>query len=237
MLVPLMEDWCLARRSSDPARVREKILKLATEEFGRIGFEGARVDRIAERCSVSKNMLYYYFKSKEGLFVAVLERMYEGVRDQQRDLSVRASDPVLAMEQLIEHTFSALESNPNAIRLMNEENKHRGKYLRKSKRIRDLYNPLVETISFILERGRKDGVFRPALDPAIVYLTLSSLCYHYLSNQYTLEIALDKDLSSVASRKRWLEHVTDLVMIYCVSDPSVVLARKSSLRSVAIGAG
>jgi TetR/AcrR family transcriptional regulator len=62
------------------------------------------------------------------LFVASLERMYEGVRDQQRDLSVRASDPLLAMEQLIEHTFSALESNPNAIRLMNEENKHRGKY-------------------------------------------------------------------------------------------------------------
>jgi TetR/AcrR family transcriptional regulator len=237
MLAPLTEDWCLARRSSDPARVREKILKLAMDEFGRIGFEGARVDRIAERCNVSKNMLYYYFKSKEGLFVAVLERMYEGVRDQQRDLSVRASDPVLAMEQLIEHTFSALESNPNAIRLMNEENKHRGKYLRKSKRIRDLYNPLVETISFILERGRKDGVFRPALDPAIVYLTLSSLCYHYLSNQYTLEIALDKDLSSVASRKRWLKHVTDLVIIYCVSDPSVALARKSSLRPVAISAG
>ena len=70
------------------------------EEFGRIGFEGARVDRIAERCNVSKNMLYYYFKSKEGLFVAALERMYEGFRDQQRDLSVRASDPLLAMEQL-----------------------------------------------------------------------------------------------------------------------------------------
>jgi TetR/AcrR family transcriptional regulator len=227
----------LARRSSDPARVREKILKLATEEFGRIGFEGARVDRIAERCNVSKNMLYYYFKSKEGLFVASLERMYEGVRDRQRDLSVRASDPIMAMEQLVEHTFSALESNPNAIRLMNEENKHRGKYLRKSKRIRDLYNPLVETIGFILERGRKDGVFRAALDPAIVYLTLSSLCYHYLSNQYTLEIALDKDLSSVASRKKWIEHVTNLVIIYCVSDPSLVLDRKLGPRSVPVRAG
>ena len=235
-IVFLAEETRLARRSSDPARVREKILKLATEEFGRIGFEGARVDRIAERCNVSKNMLYYYFKSKEGLFVASLERMYEEVRDRQRDLSVRASDPLMAMEQLVEHTFSALESNPNAIRLMNEENKHRGKYLRKSKRIRDLYNPLVETISFILERGRKDGVFRAALDPAIVYLTLSSLCYHYLSNQYTLEIALDKDLSSVASRQKWIEHVTNLVISYCVSDPSVALGRKSGPRSVSMSA-
>lgn len=226
----------MARRSSDPARVREKILKLATEEFGRIGFEGARVDRIAERCNVSKNMLYYYFKSKEGLFVAALERMYEGFRDQQRDLSVRASDPLLAMEQLIEHTFTALESNPNAIRLLNEENKHRGKYIRKSKRIRDLYNPLVETLSFILERGARDGVFRSGLDPAVVYLTLSSLCYHYLSNQYTLEIALNKDLSSVSSRKEWLQHVTNLVLQYCVSEPSVTPDRKSSVRSFVVSA-
>jgi TetR/AcrR family transcriptional regulator len=225
----------LARRSSDPARVREKILKLAMEEFGRIGFEGARVDRIAERSGVSKNMLYYYFKSKEGLFVAALERMYEGFRDQQRDLSVRASDPLLAMEQLIEHTFIAFESNPNAIRLLNEENKHRGKYIRKSKRIRELYNPLFETLRFILERGSRDRVFRPGLDPAMVYLTLSSLCYHYLSNQYTLEIALNKDLSSISSRKQWLQHVTDLVLQYCVSEPNASLDRKSNVRSFAAG--
>jgi TetR/AcrR family transcriptional regulator len=223
----------LARRSGDPTRVREKILKLAIDEFGRIGFEGARVDRIAERCNVSKNMLYYYFKSKEGLFVAALERMYEVFRNEQRDLSVRASDPLVAMQQLIEHTFSALENNPHAIRLLNEENKHRGKYIRKSKRIRDLYNPLVETLSFILERGRKDGVFRPGLDPAVVYLTLSSLCYHYLSNQYTLEIALNKDLSSVSSRKEWLQHVTNLVLQYCATGPGVAQAHKSNVRSLA----
>jgi TetR/AcrR family transcriptional regulator len=221
----------LARRSSDPARVREKILKLATEEFARIGFEGARVDRIAERCQVSKNMLYYYFQSKEGLFVAALERMYEGLREQQRDLSVRASDPILAMEQLVHHTFAALENNPHAIRLLNEENKHRGKYIRKSKRMRDLYNPLVETISFILDRGCKDGVFRASLDPTVVYLTLSSLCYHYLSNQYTLEIALDKDLSSAMSRQQWLDHVTGLVLLYCVPDPTALLGKKPQSRS------
>jgi TetR/AcrR family transcriptional regulator len=224
----------VARRSSDPARVREKILKQATDEFARIGFEGARVDRIAERCRVSKNMLYYYFKSKEGLFVAVLEHMYEGLRHQQKDLSVRASDPILAMEQLVQHTFHALQSNPTAIRLMNEENKHRAKYIRKSERMRDLYNPLVETISFILERGRKDNIFRSALDPTIVYLTLSSLCYHYLSNQYTLEIALDRDLGSEKARKSWLDHVVNLVLLYCVADPTAMLSRKPELHSIAV---
>ncbi len=222
----------MARRSNDPSRVRERILKEATEEFARIGFEGARVDRIAVRCRVSKNMLYYYFKSKEGLFVAALEQMYQVLRDQQKDLSVRASDPVAAMEQLVHHTFHALKSNPSAIRLMNEENKHRGKYIRKSGRMRDLYNPLVETIRFILERGAKEGIFRPGLDPTIVYLTLSSLCYHYLSNQYTLEIALDRDLGSEDAQKLWLDHVSGLVLLYCLSPPSARTRKKSQRETV-----
>ncbi len=224
----------MARRSNDPARVRDKILKQATEEFARLGFEGARVDRIARRCGLSKNMLYYYFGSKQGLFLAALERIYQTLRDQQKDLAVRASDPLAAMAQLVRHTFEAFRDNPAAIRLMNEENKHRGKYIRQSARMRELYNPLVETIRLVLDRGLADGRFRPGLDPAVIYLTLSSLCYHYLSNQYTLEIALDRDLGSDAAQKIWLAHVTDLVLLYCVSEPHAP-ASKPPLRELIDG--
>jgi hypothetical protein len=52
-----------------------------------------------------------------------------------------------------------------------------------------------------------------------------------------LEIALNKDLSSVSSRKQWLQHVTGLVLQYCVSEPGLPLDRKSSARSAAVGAG
>jgi len=199
-----------------------------------MGFGGARVDRIAERSNLSKNMLYYYFKSKEGLFIAVLERMYQSLRDQQKDLSVRASDPLHAMEQLIYHTFHALKDNPNTILLMNEENKHRGKYIRKSDRMRDLYNPLVDTVSFILEKGHKDGIFRSGLDPTEMYLSLSSMCYHVLSNKYTLEIALNRDLSSAKAQNKWLDHVINIILLYCVSDPVEALSSKSRQRSIAV---
>jgi TetR/AcrR family transcriptional regulator len=220
----------MARRSNDPARTREKILLRATEEFAARGFDGGRVDQIARRCGLSKNMLYYYFHSKEKLFIAVLERMYESLREAQRELALRTSDPFVAMEQLIRHTFNALESNPTAIRLMNEENKHRGKYLRKSQRLRDLYNPLVETIGFILERGRKQALFRAGLDPAIVYLTFSSMCYHYLSNRYTLQIALDRDLTATSAREAWLKHVTHVVLQHCAADPKLERRQASAAR-------
>jgi TetR/AcrR family transcriptional regulator len=175
-------------------------------------------------------MLYYYFKSKEGLFVAVLERMYESLREQQKDLSVRASDPATALEQLVHHTFHALLGNPDAIRLMNEENRQKGKHIRQSRRIRELYNPLVETIRFILERGRDDGVFRDGIDPAFVYMSLSSLCYHYLSNQYTLQVALGMDLGSERARDRWLAHITELVTNFCSAPPKMLTAKPAAVR-------
>ena len=199
-----------------------------------MGFGGARVDRIAEKSNLSKNMLYYYFKSEEGLFIAVLERMYQSLRDQQRDLSVRASDPLHAMEQLIHHTFDALRSNPSAILLMNEENKHRGKYIRKSNRMRDLYNPLVETVSVVLAKGQRDGIFRADLDPTEIYMSFSSLCYHVLSNQYTLEIALDRDLGSTKAQNKWLDHVVNIVLLYCIVDPTEAVSKKVLVHSIAV---
>ncbi len=191
-----------------------------------MGLEGARVDRIAKRSRVSKNMLYYYYKSKEGLFVASLDRIYQQLRGHQKEISVRDIDPVQAMQQLVHHTFHAFEDNPHAIRLMNEENKHRGKYLRKSHQIRYLYTPLVETIELILARGLSEGRFRPEIDARLVYITLSSLCYHYLSNRFTLEIALGRDLNSQKSRKEWLDHVTHLVLQHCLVNAVAANTRK-----------
>jgi TetR/AcrR family transcriptional regulator len=116
---------------------------------------------------------------------------------------------------------------------MNEENKHQGKYIRKSGRMRALYNPLVETVSLILKKGCDEGVFRPGLDPVAVYLSLSSLCYHLLSNQYTLEIALNRDLRSQKAQKKWLDHVVETISLYCVRDSATILSKRQKSRSIA----
>ena len=49
------------------------ILEVATREFSDKGLAGARIDEIAAATRTSKRMIYYYFGSKEGLYVAVLE--------------------------------------------------------------------------------------------------------------------------------------------------------------------
>lgn len=208
----------MRRKSRNPERTREKILREATAEFAARSYDGARVDTIATRCRLSKNMLYHYFGSKEGLFIAVLEQMYEMLRKRQRDFAVRAADPVKAMRQLVAHTFSALIDHPEVIALLNSENLHHGRHIKRSKRIRDLYDPLVDTIREVLRRGVAEGVFRPNIDPITLYVSLSSLAYHYLSNQYTLKVAFDIDFTSAERRRSWLNHITDMVLSYCAVD-------------------
>lgn len=207
----------------DPERTREKILLQATAEFAAKGYDGARVDSIASRCRLSKNMLYHYFGSKEGLFIAVLERMYETFRTRQMDFAVRAGDPAKAMRQLVAHTFSALLDHPEVIALLNSENLHKGRHIQASRRIRDLYDPLVDTIREVLHRGAASGVFRPDIDPVTLYISLSSLAYHYLSNQYTLKAAFGIDFTAKRRRKAWLDHITDMILSYCQSMPAAAL--------------
>ena len=199
----------------DPERTRQKILIHATAEFAAKGYDGARVDGIAARCRLSKNMLYYYFRNKEGLFVAVLERMYERLRARQADVSAEARDPEAAMRHLVQQTFQAFVEHPEAIRLLNDENLHMARHIRRSKRIRELYDPLVKSLTQVLQDGAAQGIFRAGIEPQFLYISLSSLAYHYLSNQYTLELALGLPLSANESQEKWLAHITDMVIFYC----------------------
>lgn len=61
------------RRMSRPERERQ-MLDVAEEVFGERGFRAASMDEIAERCGVSKPMLYEYFDSKDGLLRAAMAR-------------------------------------------------------------------------------------------------------------------------------------------------------------------
>lgn len=94
------EDPGAADRQSSDTRVR--ILDAALTEFGLRGFAGARVDQIAERASANKQLIYYYFKSKAGLYEAALARLMSrtredyppGAQQDLRDYLHQTADPV-----------------------------------------------------------------------------------------------------------------------------------------------
>jgi AcrR family transcriptional regulator len=62
---------------SRKASLRDRIFQQALKEFSKNGYAGARVDRIAKRARVNKQLIYYYFVSKENLFRVVIESVWE----------------------------------------------------------------------------------------------------------------------------------------------------------------
>jgi AcrR family transcriptional regulator len=197
-----------------PERTREQILQAAIREFADKGLGGARVDAIAARSGANKRMLYHYFGNKADLFLAVLERIYDDIRRAETKLHLEQLAPVAAMRRLVEFSFGYFIANPHFIPLLNSENLHRARHLKRSKRIREMHSPLVEMISRMLERGQRSGEFRRDVDPVQLYVSIAALGYFYFANIHTLSTIFRRNLSEprrIAQRKR---HAADMVLGY-----------------------
>jgi TetR/AcrR family transcriptional regulator len=202
------------RRRAGTGKSQETILKAALQEFSDKGFDGARVDEIALRSGVQKNLIYYYFDSKDGLFLAVLERMYETIRLRQKDLSIRGMDPVEGMKKLVIFTSRVWLQNPEFLNLLSSENLLGGRHVRGSTTIPALYNPLLETIKTLLDRGVELGLFRENIDPIDLYISITALPAYYFDRRHTLSAVFGSKLMSPTRVKQRVEHSVDMILRY-----------------------
>lgn len=200
------------RWQRDPEGMRARILAAARDEFATHGIAGARVDRIAETAGANKRMLYYHIGNKEDLYLAVLEAEYEHIRASERKLNLEALAPTEAIARLVEFTWQHYLDNPQFIALLNNENLHRARYLKQSKKVTQMHSPFVALIGDILRRGIESGDFRTGIDPVQLYISIASLSYFYQSNNATLSAIFGRDLLAEEARDTRLSHMKDLVL-------------------------
>jgi len=180
-------------RVNDPARTMAEILEVATHEFADKGLAGARIDEIAAATRTSKRMIYYYFGSKDGLYLAVLEEAYRRMRSIEADLHLDDLDPVAALRRLVEFTYDHHRDNEDFVRLVTNENIQRAEYLRQSKVMRQLNSKAIDSVRNLYERGVAQGVFRPGLDPVDIHAAISALTVFNVANRYTFGAIFDRD--------------------------------------------
>jgi len=200
------------KRRRSPEEVQARILAAAVAEFAEHSFSGARIDRISKRAKTVDRMLYYYFGSKERLYQAVLEHGYAELIAAQRSFEFDAADPVQGMRELISHSWNHYLHHPQLVRLLVTENLLRAKYLKKSSKIKGTLMPLVERASSVLAAGQQAGVFRQDADPQRILMTVMSLGFFYLSNQFTTAHWLEVDLMEPARLLAWEKHICDVVL-------------------------
>jgi len=157
-------------------------------------------------------MIYHYFGNKEGLFLAVLERVYGAKRAAERALAVDRDDPVGAIRALVEFNFDYCRDHPEFQALLNDENLHRARHLSRSRLIRDLYSPAVETLRHVLAEGARQGIYREDVDPMQLYVTIAGLPYFFFANNPTLSAIFGKALASAQEMGRYRRHAVEVVL-------------------------
>jgi AcrR family transcriptional regulator len=204
----------LPPRKRNAGRTQEAILKAAEAEFCKKGFNGARVEQIAKRSGSNTRMIYHYFKSKERLYLACLERIYLKVRTEEGRLDLKNEPPVQGMAKLVEFTFRHLLNNPEFVRMVMNENLLHGRYLRQSELVPALTLHLVEALRDLLRRGEKAGLFRKGIDPVQLYITILAVSNIHLSNRYTLSAMFQMDLADPDWLRSRCEHARSVILAF-----------------------
>lgn len=200
-------------RTRDPERTKQDILRVAAEEFAKYGLSGARVDAIAARTHTTKRMIYYYFESKEGLYVAVLERAYAGIRQIESGMKLDELDPETALRRLVEFNFDYHEAHPEFVRLVMIENIHNAEHINGSELLRRTNSPAIQVLTDILERGDKAGVFKRQIEARELHMLISALSFYRVSNRATFGTLFSIDIGAPRTRERQRRHIADSILL------------------------
>lgn len=212
------------KRDADQTRAR--ILRAACREFMRHGYSGARIERISSAARSSDRMIYYYFASKEKLYIEVLEGVYSALGAAESQLDLDVTRPEQALRRLIAFTWEYYLAHPEFVALLSNENLQRGRHITKSLRVTQLSRPVLDILGRILAEGKRQRVFRTDLDVRHVYLGMAALGYFYLSNRFTLSSFLGEDLMQRAQCDAWLAEITRVVLASVRADAGQAAAAR-----------
>jgi TetR/AcrR family transcriptional regulator len=188
-----------------PEQTSAAILDAAMEEFAHEGLAGARIDAIARAAGVNKALLYYYFRDKESLYGAVLDRVFSGLL---QHVSAPLDSSLAPREKLLAYAgahFDYIASSPFNPPLVYRELTRAGRagspHLA---RIVERYlGPTFLKVTSTLREGIEAGVFRD-VDPVQFTLTMVAAIVFYFTSTPVIGAVIHADPLSperVATRR------------------------------------
>ena len=200
-------------REAAAQATREAILRAATKVFAKYGYDGGSVEKISKAAKSFDRMIYYYFGSKEGLFIAVLEEhLPPHGRGRSGDRARRNAGRWNRSPTVIRFVLGYYRANPEFVTLLNTENLHKGRHIAKSLRAREYSSHAIAIIRELLDSGVAQGLFRPGLAARDVYLLIAATGYFYTSNRHTLSAFLGEPLETPEAVAHWEDFVIETVL-------------------------
>ena len=211
----------------DPAATKARILKAGLKLFSDRGPDATTVEMLAKSARINRRMLYHYFGSKEGLYRAVIRRMYEKSSELEIELSHLMLPAEELLGRLIRAHFEFLSGNPEFVRLLSWENLRHGRTTQKVD-LSGLKAPAIQALRLVLNRGKKEGVFRNDLDENQLFISCLALSFFYFSNRYTVSQTLGVDLAKPKAIESRIRHVSELLLDGIRAPEKIVLSKRKS---------
>lgn len=182
-------------------------------EFAAHGYEGAKIQKIAQRAACNPRLIYHYFGGKKDLYLAALRQIYAEIRAKEADLDLEFLPPRSAIVRLAEFTFDFFDQNGPFVSITRSENLLGGQFVRQITEITDISSPLIDKIAAVLDRGVAEGVFRAGVDPLQLYVSIVALSAHHINAAHTLSATFNTDFTAADWRNARREHVVKLVSL------------------------
>jgi len=194
--------------------VKNRLLEASLQLFAERGYDGVAVDEIVAAAGVNKRMVYHYFGSKDGIYSAVLEQAYEGLRASEERFFTPlklSSKPRKAVRDLVGLYFDFLRKHPEFVRLLLWENLQGGTHLGKAGPAVSK-GPMLSYLQALLDAGVAARTFRKGLDARQVLVSLIGLCLVYFSNRHTLARTVGLDVSAPHAMNIAIEATADIFL-------------------------
>jgi AcrR family transcriptional regulator len=207
----ISEDTKIRKRGK---KTREKILKVATKLFAKYGFAGTSMDEIAERVGIRKASLYHHFSSKQEIYEELIERVFaEIIKIFQ--VSFSSGDILKDAENFISKIMNFILQNEDYVKILLRE------LLDENLPVKQFaleYVPKILSFgSEILERGRKEGIFKENVDPIQLSITLTGAIIIYFVFRPVIEPFIKYPFSKKAIAER-VKHISDVILYGILSN-------------------
>ena len=169
--------------SDRAAETRARILDAALQEFSAHGLAGARTEQIASIAGVNKALLYYYFDSKENLYLASIEMISAKIRDRSMAVFLRESSPgERVLRSALEH-FDRILTQHEFQGLMQQEmiRMHKGESTALPILVKRVFSPLMTMYQSMVREGIQSGELINADWMQIHLATLGANVFYFLS--------------------------------------------------------
>lgn len=214
-----------AKRERDAEVARLSILDAAEQIFAENGFDGARIDAIAELSGYNKSLIFHYFEDKLGLYTEVMRRADSEMSVMQTGVLVPLlSDETIlnnplafkrSLETIVGATFDYLADHPRLMRMLVWEQAENWQTY--AKIISRFNTDDAEPFRAFFRKARQAGLLRFDFDPLIQLTLVLQICISYLTYIPLLQmvqgvVGPDENLSSAAALARAREYIVAFVV-------------------------